>query len=168
MPGAEEPRWGTPLAAGSWQCPGPRPSLTMTATPENMTAETSCQTLRAREDRGHGVSTGVIPPLILRKVFLAACSVISLHPPSLYAQGGHKPPVGGLCSPHPASSSLSMQTGLAGERCEIPPTPKQRREVTLPRAGSPQSHKRPGAPPAPRSPYGPLHLLWDKSLRVSG
>lgn len=81
MLGVEEPCWGTPLAAGSWQCPGPCPSLTMMATPENMTAETSCQTLREREDRGPSVSTGASPSLILHKAFLAACSVISLHPP---------------------------------------------------------------------------------------
>lgn len=56
MPGAQEPCWSTRLATGSWRCPGPCPSLTMMATPENMTAETSCQTLHGREDRGPGVS----------------------------------------------------------------------------------------------------------------
>lgn len=78
--GTEEPRRDTPLATGSCWCPGPRPSLTMMATPENMTAETSCQTLCEKEDGGHGVSTGAMPWLRRRRAFLAARSVVSLHP----------------------------------------------------------------------------------------
>lgn len=78
--GTEEPLWDTPLATGSCWYPGPRPSLTMMATPENMTAETSCQTLCEKENGGHGVSTGAMPSLRHRKAFLAARSVVSLHP----------------------------------------------------------------------------------------
>lgn len=142
MPGTEGPCWGTPLAVKSWFFPGPHPSLTMMATPENMTAETSCQTLHEREDRGPSVSLEVTPSLILHKAFLAACSFISLHPSPVHERGSQKSAMEGLSFPHPASSSLSIQTSLASETEPDSPSPKQRREVTLPRgwcrAGSPQ------------------------------
>lgn len=89
--------------------PGPRPSLTMTATPENMTAETSCQTLHEREDRGPSMSLEVTPSLILHKAFLAACS-FPLYPSPTHKQDSQKPPMEGLSFPHLASFSLNTQT----------------------------------------------------------
>lgn len=142
MPETEGPCWGTPLAVRSWFLPGPHSSLTMMATPENMMAETSCQTLRERGDRGPGMSLEVTPSLILHKAFLAACSFISLQPSPMHKRDSQKPPMERLSFPHLTSSSLNMQTSLAGETEPDSPSPKQRREVTLPRgwcrAGSPQ------------------------------
>lgn len=143
MPGTKEPRWGISLAARSWQCPGPHPSLTMMATPENMTAETSCQTLRGREDRGPGVSMGAIPLLTLHEAFLAACLVISLHPPSWLYRGSHKPPAGGLSSPQ-----LQLQHAYSLTQAEEGNDPDKR----VAQMGLPRRHMRPGAPPAPTWP----------------
>lgn len=70
------------MASRSWWCPGLQPSLTMMATPENMTAETSCQTLHRRENRGPRVSTGVSLSPLLHNALPAVRVVISLCPPS--------------------------------------------------------------------------------------
>lgn len=84
MLGAEEPHRGTPLAAGSWQCPGPRPSLTMMATPENMTAETSCQTLRGRKDRTQREHGG--DPIAHTSQSIPGC-LLGRHPPISHNRG---------------------------------------------------------------------------------
>lgn len=144
--GTEEPCRDTPLATGSCWCPGPRPSLTMMATPENMTAETSCQTLREKEDGGHGVSTGAMPSLRRRKAFLAARSVVSLHPLPSRNRGQ---PRG---SPHPGSSILAGETEpkILLTQAEGGSDPAER--MVSPWDATTQSHARPGASPAPREP----------------
>lgn len=88
------------------------------------------------------MSLEVTPSLTLHKAFLAACSSISLHPSSMHKRDSQKLPMERLSFPHPTSSSLNMQTSLAGATEPDSPSPKQRREVTLPRgwcrAGFPQ------------------------------
>lgn len=80
--GTKGPCWGTPLAARSWILPGPHPSLTMMATPENMTAETSCQTLHGREDRGPSVSLEVTDPITHTSQSISGC--LLGHQPSSF------------------------------------------------------------------------------------
>lgn len=143
--------------------PRPHPSLTMMATPENMMAETSCQTLHEREDRGPSMSLEVTPSLTLHKAFLAACSSISLHPSSMHKRDSQKLPMERLSFPHPTSSSLNMQTSLAGATEPDSPSPKQRREVQMVQSRVPTghttlSHSRTRAPPAPHSPCSSLHV----------
>lgn len=105
----------------------------MMATPENMMAETSCQTLSEREDRAQCEHRSDPITHASQSMFLAACLSISLHPPpgttpaDTSLRREDSPPTDAPCS-----SSLSMQTGLAGEAEPKSPAPKQRREVTLP------------------------------------
>lgn len=103
---------GAPL----WhRCPGPHPSLTMMATPENMTADTSCQTLREREDRVPGVSTGTAPSLVLRAPF----PVTSPRPPLEHNQRSPEPP--GPPQP-PAPAWAGRAASRDGQR-QNPPHP---------------------------------------------
>lgn len=134
------------------------------ATPENMMAETSCQTLHEREDRVQCEHRSDPITHTSQSMFLAACLGISLHPPPSHNPNRHKPPVGRLATPRPPqSSSLSMQTSLAGEAEPKSPTPKQRREVTLPRgwhrAGGPHKMHHPVTHET-RSSSSSVQLLW--------
>lgn len=160
---AKEPSWGTSFTAGSWWCPGPRPSLTMMATPENMTAETSCQTLCGREERTRCEHTH---HLYFTK---HPCCLIRYQPSSSHIPQRRQPGAshGSMGSSHTDSSSLSAQTSL-GEADPRPSSPQQRREVTLPIGQRSSRVPDQELLQSHAAPVSLQHLLWEKNLRASG